>query len=269
MQAYQRLFLRIWIAPLTDLTESSPIVSFVGDGYNPVYDACPSPWLGRQITVTYPDGTVDDTTYRTVSDMGQLVMYGSYDVVHLDEDARAALRREPYEITFKQQYREDLMYDANTFIPGNTLTKRLEIRGFFTSLFLRFLSFGRAEQNKYRDLSPPGGGEWITALSFVLNGIERVQEWDPVQYRELALKTRTRRDIPEELYSIIFGQEEEHEPVGALYLTRTHKAQLNFTLANIGIDPVTGQRGAEVALFGVGWNVLQIADGFCRVRFDP
>ena len=152
----------------------------------------------------------------------------------------------------------------------NSVTKRLDIKGFFEALYLRFISTARYAENKYRDTAPPSSeivGEWITNMSLVVNGIERVQNWEPVQYRELTLKTRVHRDVPDLLYYMVFAQDVDHEPVGALYLTRSHKVQLNFTLADIMPDPLTGSRNANVGLLGIGWNILDVRDGFCTLRF--
>jgi hypothetical protein len=265
MQAAQRLFLRLTLNPITALVESSPVNVLVGegDGYDPIYDVCPAPWGNKTIQITdMTTGTVD-TSFRTLPlyEMAPLVVYAHYEVLNLDEEARAELRRIPHSIPFKQQYLDILTYDQNVFIPGNTVQKRLDIRGFFEALYIRFISTARVLQNKYRDTAPIGGGEWIRSMYLTVNGIERIVNQIPEQYRAITLKTRVPRDIPDVLYFMIFGQEVDHEPAGNLYLSRSHKVQLTFQFADIPPDPVTRSRQADVGILGIGWNVLSIVDG--------
>jgi hypothetical protein len=263
LRAHQRLFLRLWIPDKSKLAESTAIARDLSSGL-PIYDVCPAPWGNRPIWI---NGVL--SPYRTLQ--GHMLkgpyLYSRCDLLHLEPEAREALARSPMELTFQTQMAEYLTFDENTWIPGYQMQKRLEVRGYFQGLYVRFFSEARALQNKYRDSAAPGGGEWITNMSLVVNGVQRIYNWQPKKLRELVHNIQLGRDIEDNLYFMIFGREVEGQPGGACYLARTHKATLTFQVSDFQVDPVLKRRLVYTFLLGIGWSVLDIRDGRATLRF--
>jgi len=174
----------------------------------------------------------------------------------------------PLELPFQRFISDVVNVDERAWTVGNTVAIHLEARGFFDALYIRFWSEARYRQNKYRDILAPDGTEWLSSLSLVVNGIQRIQPWDPKKLRLLANNTQLKRDIQDSLYFLIFGEPVDHEPAGSLFLSRTHKVQLNATIANLPIDPaVPGSRFVHINLLGIAWNILDIKNGKGVLRF--
>lgn len=259
----QRLRLRLFLAPKTALVESTALY-IDGPSGLPVFDTCPAPWGGKRIRI---NGTVSG--YRTVNEweLGQPYIYASCTVVHLDQEARDELMRRPIELPFHKYLYEFLNLDERSWQVGNQIVKHLETKGFYDALYVRFWHDARMRQNKYRDTLAPGGFEWISQLALVINGQQRIATWDPKKLRQLANNVQLPRDIHDPLYYLIFGEPIDNEPAGTLYLSRTHKAQLNFTVANLPVDPATRSKYVYVYLLGLAWNILDIRDGQAKPQF--
>jgi hypothetical protein len=260
----QRLYIRLYIAPKTAMVESTAL--YIDEATKlPVFDPCPAPWGNKRIFI---NGSAA-AGYRTLREwqIGQPYLYASCTVVHLEEELRNELMRRPIELPYHKYLLELLNFDERSWQVGNQIVKHLETKGFYDALYVRFWHDARMRQNKYRDTLAPGGFEWVSKLSLVINGRERVATWDPKKLRQLANNTQLQRDIHDPLYYLIFGEPVDHEPAGTLYLSRTHKAQLNFTVENLPIDPATRSKYVYVYLLGVAWNILDIRDGQAKPRF--
>lgn len=260
----QRLYVRIFIARKEDLAESSRLWTDVTSGL-PVYDVCPRPWGKKRIFV---DG--NDSGLRTIPEweLGQPYVYARCTVLHLDDEARQDIVKRPIALPFQKFIYELINFDEATWQIGNPVTKVLETRGFFDAIYIRFWHEARDSQNKYRDTLAPGGYEWVNDISLIVNGVERVFTWDPKKLRQLSSNTQMSRDIRDPLYYMIFGEPQDHEPAGSLFLSRTHKAVLRFTIGALPYDPAGKSKFVYVYLMGVAWNILDISNGQARLRFS-
>jgi hypothetical protein len=264
-----RLYLRIWFADKNKLVESdnrgfltNPLTGLPDI---PQYEVCPTPWGGRKIRINNVD-----TEYRTLEEyeVGQPVVYARYTVLNLDDEARTAMASIPHSIVFRQQQRVDFDIPSVNWIQGSRYRRPLEIHGFFQALYLGIISETRLKQNKYRDINPPGDGEWVSELGLNVNGQDRIQLWPPRQFQELANYTQMRRDVEKQLYYIVFGVNPyKFEPAGTCNLTRTYKVQLNMVLNAVPPEPVTGDNNARAELMGLSWNVLEIRGGLGFLKF--
>lgn len=267
MQAHQKLFVRLWIAPMTKLAESGVIKTFVGPpAALPVYAVCPAPWGGNRI---YIDDVSSGYVTLQEYEVGNPVIYARYDVLHLDAETRAGLRAEPIALPFRSQMIEVLTFDQKTLFTGYNFSKRLEIRGFYEALYVRFLSIARFQQNKFADTRALNeSGNWVSQMGLVVNGQPRVYPWAAEELFTVAINTQVAHDVDYRLYYMIFGQQQDKTPGGNLYLTRTDKAILNFTFANVQTDPVLPNTiFCYLAVLGLEWQVIDIKDGFCSVRY--
>ncbi len=275
MRSHQRLFLRLTISPVTTLAESSDFVQVLGGPT--LYDISPTPWSGKQI---YINGL--PTSHRTVplQRMGAPVIYGWYDVLFLDNDTREALVKVPHSIPFSYQMLEALTFDQNTLIPGYRFSKRLDIRGFFEILTVRFVSELAILQNRYYDtfpypprngstlnLRPTNTTDWVTDIGLIVNGEERINVAPPDVMDLLTVNTKMPRDMLDKFYFFVFGEQVDREPAGNLFISRTHKVVLQFTFADVPIQPILNNRACIVTILGRGWNILDIQDGFAKVRY--
>lgn len=266
----QRLYLRLWLAPKEKMVESG-VKEYVHDPTLdrelPLYEVCPAPWGGRAGRLVR-DGVTRE--FRTLEDyqIGQPYVYGRFAVVHLDDETRAAVAAEAQDIVFYEQRREEFVVEDADWNPTARITRRLGIQGFFQALYVGFLLDARRQQNRYRDINPPGGGEWLLNLALYVNSEERILEWPPAQFQELANNTQMHRDVESELYFLIFGVSPERGPAGVCELNRTQKVNLALQLEAVPADPVTGSSMTVGSVLGLSWNVFRVAGGVGRVVFE-
>jgi hypothetical protein len=265
----QRLYLRFWVLPKEKLVESGKLPGLFGE--LPKYQVCPAPWGGRAIRIRENDGdpTGVISPYTTLQEweIGAPYVYARFGVLNVEEDVCRALRSQPIQILFRQQQREDWIIEDNQWNPVASYRHQLEIHGYFQALFLGFISNARRSQNKYRDINPPGGGEWVLNLGLNVNGTDRLHFWPPKKFQELANNTQMARDVEVALYYLIFGVNPEREPGGACALSRTAKAVLHLNLADVPKDPAEDNRQAAASLLGLSWNVFEIRESVGRLFF--
>ncbi len=265
----QRLYLRLWLADKTELVESTVLTAGAGgvpqivDG-EPVYEICPAPWGYKRI---YVNGVDSGERTAREHEVRAPTIYGRFAVLHLDPELRDAMTKEPQQILFRQQHREDFTITDREWNPAARYHRRLSIHGFFQALFLGLISTARRRQNKYRDVSSPGGGEWLVDLALSVNGQERIDFWPPKKFQELANNTQLRRDVEVDLYYLIFGVNPDGEPAGTCNLSRTQKATLILQLNDVPVDPAEATNQADATLMGLSWNVFDVHDGMGRLRY--
>jgi hypothetical protein len=233
----------------------------------PVYELCPAPWGGRAGRLVRGGVT---TEFRTLEDwqIGQPYVYGRFAVVHLDDETRRALQAESQDIVFHEQRRENFVIEDAAWNPTARLTRRLEINGFFQALYVGFLLEARRRQNKYRDINPPGGGEWLVDLALYVNSTERIREWPPKHFQELANNTQMKRDVESQLYFLVFGVAPDRDPSGVCNLGRTQKVNLAMRLEDVPADPVTDSSLTVGSVLGLSWNVFRVEGGIGRVVYE-
>jgi hypothetical protein len=267
LRSRQKLFLRLWLSPLQKMVESGPTPTLLdmGAGSATRYDTCPAPWGGKRI---YINGS-DAAGYRTLQEyeVGQPTIEAYYNVLYLDAEARAAVTAAKHEIAYKSQFTDVLTFDRNSWIVGSTIKRILNVRGYFQALFLQFAASLLIDSNKYRDCNPPIAGAWVTQMSLVVNGIERIYDWNTQQLQQVAQNIRLPRDIPDNLFLLQFGTEIDHEPAGAFFLTQTHKAELRFTIGDAALFPDEIGTYVTLYIYGQGWGILDIIDGVVTNRY--
>jgi hypothetical protein len=173
---------------------------------------------------------------------------------------------------FQKQYAELIMLDSRNWFVGAQISRIFEIKGFFEFIVVRLQAEARRQQNKYLDLYPPQlmsqtPTEWFSNISLVVNSKERLQPWDPRTMRVLANNQQLPTDVPDGQYYFMFGQLVGNEPVGNLLLTRTHKVVLNLLAAALPTDPAVSTNQVNMTLLGLSWNVVDIIDGYAKVRY--
>jgi hypothetical protein len=278
-----RLYLRLWLRDKTALVESGELTVPGSEPVDPssgvalpIYETCPAPWGGRAGRY-FKEGSPDPVEFTTVQEwqVGQPYIYGRFAVLHLDEEMRAALAETPQDITFRQQRRESFTIrdeDWATAVVGGTYRQLLGIHGFFQALFVGIISDARLLQNKYRDIDPPGrpvgSRDWLLTLGLNVNGVDRIFQWPPKKFQELANATQLGRDVEAQLYYLIFGINPDWSPAGTCNLTQTQKVLLTAALADVLADPATGTKQAEASVLGLSWNVLRMEGGVGAVRFE-
>jgi len=228
----------------------------------PCYDPCPTPWGGRQI---YVDNVLQPGVVTlSATKMGQPYIYARTAILNVENELRASLAAQKFEIRFRQQQRD--FWTVDTFVPGVNNRRLLQINGLFQALFLDFRSLARTKQNRYTDLLP-SYGEWLSLLSLNINGQDRIYPWSPTVLTTLANATQLDRDINVALYYLIFGISPEDEPGGTCNMSRCQKAVLNWTFNNVQIDPLIGVNTTYASIIGMAWNILDIKNGIAMLRF--
>lgn len=266
-----RLYVRLWLLDKTALVESEQINT---EGL-PIYESCPVPWGEKPIQVFDSSGnqilSVSGQLTTAEYSMGQPVVYGRFTILHLDSEMRDIMRSIPHSIRYKQQDREDFTI-ANLDWPTQPqqivrYTKRVELLGMYQRLLLSFRSYARIRQNKYRDITPPGKGEWLNNVSVIINGTERILPWVPKVMRKLSQNLQLERDVSRALYFLVFGVSPDSEPAGPMLLAQTNKVILAMELAYTPPDPQFTTRQTTVSITGESWNIMEIQDGIASIRF--
>ena len=267
----QRLFLRLWLLDKTELVESEQIDTING---LPIYETCPVPWGLKPIRILDSSGNISLSGEVTVAeyDLGHPVIYGRFTVLHLDKEMQNIMRTIPHSIRYKQQEREDFSI-ANSDWPTQSqqivrYTKRVELMGMYQRLLVSFRSYARTQQNKYRDITPPGNGEWLNNVSVIVNGTERILPWVPKIMRKLSQNLQLERDVSRALYFLIFGVSPDEEPAGPIIFTQKNKVILAMELAYIPLEPQSSTRQSFVSITGESWNSMEIQDGIASIRFS-
>lgn len=280
LHGYQRLYIRLWLADKSKLVESGLYGTAATDDPERVldlYEPCPAPWGGRRIKV---DGVLSDLVTLKDYEVGQPYIYARYAVLNLDDEMRAALRSIPHAITFRQELRQDFTIEDEDWNPSALFKQELEIHGLFQTLFVGIISNARRQQNKYRDINPPGNPanlssslvaerlDWLINLGLIVNGVERISFWPPKKFQVLANNTQMRRDVEAQLYSLVFGINPDTEPAGPCNLSRTQKVILSMQLNDVYKDPMAADRQSFASVLGLSWNVFQIRDGRCSLLYS-
>lgn len=279
----QRLILRLTVRPLKELVEST--VYFDSSGFpvslpssdsngGPLFDPCPAPWNRRPLWIY--DISADTTRFagysKQIWEMNHPFVAARYSVLHLDDAARKDLMGRSLNLYFQKQYAELIMLDSRNWFVGAQISRIFEIKGFFEFIVVRLQAEARRQQNKYLDLYPPQlmsqtPTEWFSNISLVINSKERLQPWDPRTMRVLANNQQLPTDVPDGQYYFMFGQLVGNEPVGNLLLTRTHKVVLNLLASALPTDPAVSTNQVNMTLLGLSWNVVDIIDGYAKVRY--
>lgn len=258
----QRLYLRLWLRDLKDLVESTDLCG--GLAPLPFYETSPAPWGRCRIRV---NGVIQSERTYLEHEVKPPTIYGKFDVLNVDNELQEALRAHPLQIQFREQRQEYFHIADQEWNGGAKYRHNVEINGFFQMMFLTLMSQARNAQNKYRDVNPPGGGDWLEALALTVNGYNRYETLLPRKFTELASNVQLPRDIEMNVYYMIFGYAPDGEPAGVLNISRTHKTTLQLQLKDTPADPADPSHTTFAALYGLTWNVLDIAGDRCQVRF--
>jgi len=258
----QKIYLRFWLRDLSELVESGLLPQPPGVTA-PLYELCPAPWM-RPIFV---DGVEQGITSAARFLKGPNI-YARTMVLNVENDLRESLVAQRFQIPFRRQLRDFWEIAKNDFSQA-PMKHQLLIGGYFQTLFLGIRSIARIGQNKYYDLLPSPGGapDWLTDLELIVNGQDRIYTWGPTELRTLANNTQLSRDVNIALYYLVFGISPEDEPSGACDLTECQKALINMRFAAVAADPMTDSNQTSLFVYGLSWNVLEIADGIAKLKF--
>ena len=260
----QRVYIRFWLRDKTQLVESGPLVSDVSGG-PPLYELNPAPWGFRRIKV---NGVLQSETTIAGRLMPQPYIYARLSVLNVDNELRESLTCAKHEIRFRQQLIDRWTIDTLMAGPYKQI---VQIGGFFQILFFALQSQTRTQQNKLSNYLPTAlGSEWLTALSMIVNGQNRIYDWTPQSLKTLANNTQLGRDVNTALYYLIFGVSPDDEPGGTINLKSCQKALLNMTFAPPVRDPMAPLSSTNTtygAILGLSWNILDIEGGRASLRF--
>ena len=253
----QRVYIRFWLRDKTQLVESGPLDP---SGSPVLYELNPAPWGFRRIALK---GVVQPETTIPGRLMGQPSIYARLSVLNVDNELRQSLAAAKHEIRFRQQLIDRWTIDG---IAAGPYKQILQINGFFQTLYVALQSQTRTQQNKLSNYLPTTG-DWLTGLSFVVNGQERIANWTPTSLKTLANNTQFGRDVNTALYYLVFGVSPDDEPGGTINLRSCQKALLNLTVAAQVPDPMATTNNVFGAVLGLSWNILDINGGRASLRF--
>jgi hypothetical protein len=257
-----RLRLRVLLRRLEDL-----IVSSTGGAYV-------SPW-GRGLSVQATQGGPIDTS-QVILARDQIAAPGlslEATQVYVPKDVRHWLKSRSWQIPLQQIQQqlftlEDNQYNlASTTATAVTLPLRLDMIGAVTQLLFAVQSLGSIRSNLLNVYTATDGSAFLSAVRLNIANIDRVQSFTTDIYQYVTPYWKHVRTNLDSIYTMPFGGVEEKQPAGTLNLTRATRPVFYITLNAVPYDFRSAGRTAYLRIYAQSWNVLEVENGICKLKF--
>jgi hypothetical protein len=177
----------------------------------------------------------------------------------------------PHRLYFRDLFTQSFIIPYTQWSSSPSITQKLDIPGFYQALFIRFRYLARLKQNNYMNTYPVTATQWLTDLTFTVNGEPIVEYWGNALFPQLTNNTLLRRDVYRDIYYLVFGLTPEGFPAATLNMTEilNNRGVFVFSPAAVGIptDGLPGGEDIECTIFGMSWNVFETAGGRGKVLF--
>ncbi len=164
------------------------------------------------------------------------------------------------------------MNAASTAVANFSLSFALDFTGACGSIFAAFQQRGaRLAGQRGRYLAGVTSGMRLNVAN-----IDRIQLWSPAVFREVTAYWKHTRspqdlqnpDLPQEVYTFVFGGKEALQPAGTLNFTRAAVPELWVLFAPTPIDTRTQSRELTLLLYAETWEVLEVQEGKGRLYLN-
>ncbi len=256
----QRFRIRVLLRPLEDVVVAS-------DGR-----LKPTPWSANLRLQRTSTGTPEPFTPLPYGSVAKgITMFLETMQVYVPCDVQEWLRVSRWQIPYRTvqalefPVADNQMNAATTAVANFTLPFALDFTGAASRLFVA-LQRGAARKAGQRTALLRGA---VRQLRMNINNIDRMQPFPPEVYREVAAYWKHVRapqdvgnpDIPQEVYTFVFGGKESPQPAGTLNFTRANIPLLWILFGPVSIDSRTQSRDLVVITYLETFEILECEDG--------
>jgi hypothetical protein len=192
----------------------------------------------------------------------------------VDPDTRERLTRSSLEIPFSRLYENTFTYGAKDYEPltrGAVAngTRRVDATHPAGRLLFWFHKTADLRANKYTKMTQDDGTEYYNNVSLIIAARDREPLNTPLLWNKLQHLAKEERDPGPGLGTMnwdlgdLRGREGpyQHQPEGAINFTTADRPTIYTDLANVPVDPVSGQKSTEMRVIVDSWAVATFEKG--------
>ena len=245
--------LRVTLRRLEDLVEASDSRSK------------PTPWARSDL------GPV--TTLQR-SAIGPITLQLETRHIYVDPDTRERITRSSLEIPFSRLYENTFTYGAKDYEPLSrgavaNGTRRVDATHPAGRLLFWFYKTADLRANKYTKMVQDNGTEYYNNISLIIAARDRETLTTPLLWNKLQHLAKEERDPGPGLGTMnwdlgdLRGREGpyQHQPEGAINFTTADRPTMYTDLADVPVDPVSGQKSTEMRVIVDSWAIAAFEKG--------
>lgn len=194
--------------------------------------------------------------------------------IYVDPDTRERLTRSSLEIPFSRLYENTFTYGAKDYEPltrGAVAngTRRVDATHPAGRLIFWFHKTADLRANKYTKMTQDDGTEYYNNVSLIIAARDREPLNTPLLWNKLQHLAKEERDPGPGLGTMnwdlgdLRGREGpyQHQPEGAINFTTADRPTIYTDLANVPVDPVSGQKSTEMRVIVDSWAIATFEKG--------
>lgn len=194
--------------------------------------------------------------------------------IYVDPDTRERLTRSSLEIPFSRLYENTFTYGAKDYEPltrGAVAngTRRVDATHPAGRLLFWFHKTADLRANKYTKMTQDDGTEYYNNVSLIIAARDREPLNTPLLWNKLQHLAKEERDPGPGLGTMnwdlgdLRGREApyQHQPEGAINFTTADRPTIYTDLANVPVDPVSGQKSTEMRVIVDSWAIATFEKG--------
>ena len=194
--------------------------------------------------------------------------------IYVDPDTRERLTRSSLEIPFSRLYENTFTYGAKDYEPltrGAVAngTRRVDATHPAGRLLFWFHKTADLRANKYTKMTQDDGTEYYNNVSLIIAARDREPLNTPLLWNKLQHLAKEERDPGPGLGTMnwdlgdLRGREGpyQHQPEGAINFTTADRPTIYTDLANVPVDPVSGQKSTEMRVIVDSWAIATFEKG--------
>jgi hypothetical protein len=194
--------------------------------------------------------------------------------IYVDPDTRERLTRSSLEIPFSRLYENTFTYGAKDYEPltrGAVAngTRRIDATHPAGRLLFWFYKTADLRANKYTKMTQDDGTEYYNNVSLVIAARDREPLTTSLLWNKLQHLAKEERDPGPGLGTMnwdlgdLRGREGpyQHQPEGVINFTTADRPTIYTDLANVPVDPVSGQKSTEMRVIVDSWAIATFEKG--------
>jgi len=194
--------------------------------------------------------------------------------IYVDPDTRERITRSSLEIPFSRLYENTFTYGAKDYEPltrGAVAngTRRVDATHPAGRLLFWFHKTADLRANKYTKMTQDDGTEYYNNVSLIIAARDREPLNTPLLWNKLQHLAKEERDPGPGLGTMnwdlgdLRGREGpyQHQPEGAINFTTADRPTIYTDLANVPVDPVSGQKSTEMRVIVDSWAIATFEKG--------
>ena len=194
--------------------------------------------------------------------------------IYVDPDTRERITRSSLEIPFSRLYENTFTYGAKDYEPLSrgavaNGTRRVDATHPAGRLLFWFYKTADLRANKYTKMVQDNGTEYYNNISLIIAARDRETLTTPLLWNKLQHLAKEERDPGPGLGTMnwdlgdLRGREGpyQHQPEGAINFTTADRPTMYTDLADVPVDPVSGQKSTEMRVIVDSWAIATFEKG--------